>query len=250
MISEFPLFIFTLLGGGAAGAYAAAALFTEKEFEGKKLAMFPLVCLILLGVSGVALLGHLGHPERVFNAFSNINSGITQEGFTMMAFGVVVAIDCLVRLVKSQAVRALKIVGGVCGVLCLCAMANAYFNMLGIDACTTPAVVPFFIVGGLATGFALFGLFMEHPYEKGAFSTASVVIDALLAVAMAAMAAHFSGVGLDLLPMVCGLVIAPVASIVVIAMHWKEPKSWTATAVCALMFVGLAIARFAFYATF
>ena len=69
MITEFALFVFTTLGGLAAGLYILAALF---PVEGKRNNLIiTIVPLVMLAIGGVALLGHLGHPERMFNAFAN-----------------------------------------------------------------------------------------------------------------------------------------------------------------------------------
>ena len=78
MISEFSLFLFTLLGGTAAGAYVFSWAFPAGK--GKKRWLLPLVSLVLLAIGGVALLLHLGHPERMFYAFTNLSAGITRAG--------------------------------------------------------------------------------------------------------------------------------------------------------------------------
>ena len=67
MISELPLFLFTLLGGTAAGIYAFSAIF-PKALQGKKNLIGPTIALVLLAVGGVALLFHLGRPERMLKA--------------------------------------------------------------------------------------------------------------------------------------------------------------------------------------
>ena len=250
MIGEFPLFIFTLLGGAAAGAYVLAAVFPLKETDDKKQkSLFPLVALILLAVSGLMLLTHLGHPERMLNAFSNPSAGITQEGFTMMGFGVMVVIDLYFAYFKNTSVKAVKYVAAVFAFLLLLAMGNTYFQMLGEPACATAATIPFFVVGNLGLGAGLLALFMDEPYTKGGFNWTSIVIYTLLAVTLGAMALHFSSVSLDAMPMWLGLVVAGIAPIVVCFMSQKETPSWAPIAICALVFIGMAIARYAFYAT-
>lgn len=248
MIAEFPLFVFTLLGGAAAGAYVFAAFFPAKEVEGKKKAVFPLVVLILLAVSGLMLLTHLGHPERMFNAFSNPTAGITQEGVTMMGLGLFALIDLILAFFKGKTSRPVQIVAAIFGFLLLCAMANAYFQMLGIAACNTAAVIPFFLIGGLSLGAALYALFMDEPYKKGTFSLVSIIVAALLAITLIAMTAHFASIGESPVAMACGLVIAPIASIVVMAVAQKGGKTWAPATVLALMVIGMAIARYSFYA--
>lgn len=248
MISEFPLFIFTLLGGAAAGAYVFSVFFPEKEVEGKKKAVFPLVILILLAVSGLMLLTHLGHPERMFNAFSNPTAGITQEGVTMVGFGIFALIDLIIAFVKGEVNRPVRIIAAIFAFLLLCAMGNAYFQMLGTPAADTAAVIPYMIIGGLGLGAALYALFMDDPYKKGAFSWTSIIVDALLAITLIAMTAHFASVSLSPVSQACGLIIAPVASIAVMFAAQKGGKNWAPATILVLMLVGMAIARYAFYA--
>lgn len=248
MISEFPLFVFTLLGGAAAGAYAFSAVFPQKQKESGKDFAFPLTCLVLLAVSGICLLFHLGHPERMLNAFSNFSAGITQEGIASVALGIVVVVDLVFSVAKGSSPRWLRIVGGVLGLLLLAAMANAYGQLYNVEAASTPAVMPFFLVSGLALGGALYGLFAKAPYTKGAYLWTSVVVAAASAAALVAMALHFSSLELSILPFVASVIIAPVASLAVMLAFMKADKPWVPVAVCALMFIGIAIARYAFYA--
>lgn len=247
MIAEFPLFVFTLLGGAAAGAYAFSAVFPCKRDESRKSVAFPATCLVLLTVSGLCLLTHLGHPERMFNAFSNFSAGIAQEGVAMIALGIVSLVDVIFAAVKGESPRWLRVVGGVFGVLLLVAMGNAYCQLFNVEVAATLAVAPFFLMGGIFLGAALYGLFMDAPYAKGAFLWASVAVAAVLAVTLAAMGAHFAAIGLSPVPFVVGIIVAPVASAVVMAANVKTGKAWTPVAVCALAFVGMAVARYAFY---
>ena len=81
LITEFPLFAFTTLGGMAAGAYAAAACFADDGREAKRPWLFPLVCLVLLGVGLLGVFGHLGRPEQFLLAMSNPASMIAEEAY-------------------------------------------------------------------------------------------------------------------------------------------------------------------------
>lgn len=249
MISEFPLFIFTLLGGAAAGSYVFAAFFPQKEMPGKKNAIFPLVALVLLAVSGLCLLTHLGHPERMFNAFNNLEAGITQEGIFMLAFGGFVLLDGLLQFVKGKSMRWIKVAAAIFGFLLLCAMVNVYLQQLGEVACDTLAVAPFFLVANLSLGCAVFALFMDEPYKNKAFSITSIVTAALTAGSLIAMAIHFTVVGLSAAALIVGCVVGPVSSLVLIIRARKQSISWVALAILLLMVVGVGIARFAFYAT-
>ena len=107
MISEFSLFVFTTLGGLGAGLYAAAAL---SPVQGKRANLLvPIITLVCLGIGGVALLLHLGHPERLFNAFANPGSGITQETIVSMVFGALVVVDLALTFFKGASPRALRV---------------------------------------------------------------------------------------------------------------------------------------------
>ena len=111
MITEFALFIFTMIGGLACGLYIIAALF---PVEGKRNNLLvSIVPLVLLAIGGIALLMHLGHPERMFNAFANPEAGITQEGICTTLFGIVLVIDLALTWFKEGAPRALRIVGAI-----------------------------------------------------------------------------------------------------------------------------------------
>lgn len=248
MISEFPLFLFTLLGGAAAGAYVLAAFFPESKATGKRLAAFPLVVLVLLAVSGLALLTHLGHPEHMLNAFSNPTAGITQEGIAMMLFGVCALVDLIFVFAKGAVSKGVRIAAAVFGFLLLCSMGNAYFQMFGKPVAYTGAVIPYMVVGGLGLGAALYALFMQEPYKKGAYLWTSVVIDALLAMSLVAMAVHFGEVSQAPNAQVCGLIVAPVASVATMLAAGKTGQAWVAPTVLGLMLVGMAISRYAFYA--
>ncbi|MFR1638738.1 MAG: DmsC/YnfH family molybdoenzyme membrane anchor subunit [Eggerthellaceae bacterium] len=105
MISEFPLFLFTTLGGLAAGAYVAAAIFPDVDRKPKRPWLFPLVCLALLGVGLLGVLGHLGRPERFLLAMSNPSSMIAEEAYWSIAFGALMLVDFVLLLRRRQPAR-------------------------------------------------------------------------------------------------------------------------------------------------
>ena len=246
MIQEFPLFIFTLLGGAAGCSYVFAALFPlEKPQRTRKVAL-PLVALILLAVSGLTLLTHLGHPERMFNAFGNPSAGITQEGVVMICFGVIVLVDFVMCAVNDRDIRWLKIVGGVFGLLLSCVMANAYFQMLGKPCASNPVVVPMFIFGNLATGAALYSLFMARPFDKSAFKWSDFVVTVIAALTFCALVPVFEANQLSVAPFVIATIVVLAGAVCMLIAGKCEKFDFTVV-VCALVFIGVMVARFAFY---
>lgn len=244
MISEFALFIFTSLGGLAAGAYAVGAVFPAQK-EGGKPWVLPVLALIMLAIGGVALLMHLGQPMRVLNAFANPAAGITQEGIATVLFGVFVVIDLAFAVAKSGSPRWVKVVAGVLGLVLAFVMGNAYFMMDGTPAWASWQTIPLFLVGDLAVGAALMGA-LGSGEGKPTFWTASAVLQALFAVSAALEAAHFASVGESVVPFVVAAVLALVAAVAA----WAAKSKGTAAlawAVFAASAVAVLVARYAFY---
>ena len=244
MISEFPLFLFTLLGGAAAGAYVFAGLFPRNE--ARKPWLFPLIALVLLGASGIALLTHLGRPERVFGAFANPGAGITLEGYTMIFFGLMALVDLVVCARAGKPNRAVAIVAAIAGLLLLCAMGYAYGQFIGTPLWNTPATYPFFIVGGLALGSALVAPFVKDGYANTAMFACALIAMLLAAVSCIAVGAHFAANGASFAPFAAGAVACALAAGAAAYARFKK-ASWATWTALALIVVGMAIARYAFY---
>lgn len=244
MISEFPLFVFTLLGGMGAGAYLFTAFLPRRESD--KPWLFPAVVLVLLAISGVALMGHLGRPERMFNAFTNPSSGITLEGAASMLFGLLVLIDGILAWQKKD-VKVVPMLAAIAGLLLLCAMGYTYYTFLGMPQWGTVECFPFFILGGISTGAALAAFFVQDGYKNGALAICAAVALAAGAVAILAEGAHFAAVGIDVMPFVCGAVLVLAAAGVALYAR-KAEASWVLPCIIVLALVGTAVARYAFYA--
>ena len=131
MISEFPLFLFTTLGGLAAGAYVAAAIFPDVDRKPKRPWLFPLVCLALLGVGLLGVLGHLGRPERFLLAMSNPSSMIAEEAYWSIAFGALMLVDFVLLLRRGASPRAVRVVAAVAAGALMCIMGWVYFTSYG-----------------------------------------------------------------------------------------------------------------------
>ncbi|TNU94102.1 hypothetical protein FIC87_03575 [Eggerthella lenta] len=172
MISEFPLFLFTTLGGLAAGAYVAAAIFPDVDRKPKRPWLFPLVCLALLGVGLLGVLGHLGRPERFLLAMSNPSSMIAEEAYWSIAFGALMLVDFVLLLRRGASPRAVRVVAAVAAGALMCIMGWAYFTSYGNPAWAAWQTLPLFVLGDLAMGSALWALMREGAYRSDAFAAA------------------------------------------------------------------------------
>lgn len=245
MITEFPLFLFTLFGGTAAGAYVFLWAFPATKSK-KRLAV-PLVALILLAIGGIALLLHLGHPERMFNAFANSSAGITREAVTTGLFGVLVLVDLIVALRSDKpAPKALNVLAAIAGVLLLLAMGFAYSVLKGVPAWSNWATVPLFVVGGLSAGICMLPLFDAAIVRNGGFALCAAALNVLFACIAIAVGMHFSSVGFSMMPFICAAVVAVVTAVVA---YLAKSRNGSAFAVLAfvLAIASVAIARYAFY---
>lgn len=248
MISEFSLFVFTLLGGLAAGTYAVAAVFPGFERTDSRSWMQPVACLALLAIGGVALLVHLGHPERMLSAFANPAAGIAQEGYAVVLFGVLVVASLAYFVAKHQeSPRAVSVLAGIAGLLLLCAMAFAYVTVHGIPGWSSWTTVPLFLVGGLAMGSSVVAV-LPAAQENPAAGIANAVLQALFALVCVALAAVFAGVGQSAVPFAVAAVLAAIAAVVSVVAKGPGKTGLRAVSL-ACLFVGVAVARYAFYAS-
>lgn len=244
MISEFALFVFTALGGLGAGMYAASAVF---PVAGKRANVaVPLVALVCLGIGGLALLLHLGHPERMLNAFANPSSGITQEAIASMAFGTIVVVDLALAFFKGAVPRALRVVGAVAGVVLCCIMGLAYYAYESQAAWHAWPTVALFLCGDLAVGFLLLGAMSGEATKNQAFAWTSVALSVVAAAAFAVEGAHFAGLGLSLVPFAAAAVLALAAAALAFAAR-KSGNAWLSWAAFAAMFAAVVAARYMFY---
>lgn len=247
MISEFALFVFTTLGGLGAGMYAASAVFPVK---GKRLnVLVPLIALVCLGIGGVALLLHLGHPERMFNAFANPGSGITQEAIISMVFGVIVVIDLALAYFKGEVPRALRIVGAVAAIVLCCIMGMAYYSYDSVAAWHAVPTILLFLCGDLAAGFLLLSALDVDSIQNRNFTMTNMVLAIIAVLVFAWEAVHFAGLGMNVIPFVAAAVLGiGTAALEFKAQKAQETNATLCWAAFALMFVAVVIARYAFYA--
>lgn len=256
MITEFSLFVFTTVGGLSAGMYATAALFQAKSKD----LVASVLPLVLLAIGGVALLLHLGHPERLLNAFSNPQAGITQEAIASIIFGGVLIIDALLTLVKGSTPRLLRWFGGIAAVILSSVMGLAYFGYESMPAWHAIPTIPLFLLGNLAMGALLWGALNDELYQKKSFVVISIMAAALTAVVFAAERELFAQLGYSMVAPAVAIAFAVVAFVLAAVKRMTMNRlsnqreqqigsalSWAAF-IC--IFAGVIIARYAFYAIY
>ncbi|HIW77359.1 MULTISPECIES: DmsC/YnfH family molybdoenzyme membrane anchor subunit [Gordonibacter] len=254
MISEFPLFLFTTLGGLAAGAYVVYAflpsdLSGEGEANAKRPWLFPLACLVLLGVGLLGVLGHLGRPERFLLALANPTSMIAEEAYWSIAFGLLVLVDLVFLARKGTSPRVVRILAALCGFVLMCIMGWAYFTAYGNPAWAAWPTLPLFVIGDLAMGAALAGLFKGERYRKAVFAVAAAVLALLAAASMVAVSMQFAATGHDITPFTVAVVLAVASAAVTLlarANKLSVPAASGLTFIC--IFAGVVVARYTFYA--
>ena len=158
MISEFPLFAFTTLGGLAAGAYVVSAFFPSGGQGVKRPWLFPLICIVLLGAGLLGVLGHLGRPERFLFALSNPTSMIAEEVYWSIALGILMLVDLVLLARKGASQRIVRILAAVAALGLMCIMGNAYFTAYGNPVWAAWPTLVLFVAGDLGMGAALFAL--------------------------------------------------------------------------------------------
>ena len=250
MIAEFPLFLFTTLTGLSAGLYLALVCFKASGIDAKATWFATLGSLVLLGAGSLGVIGHLHHPERVLNAFSNFASSLTQEALCAIAVGLVMLADLLVTAKMKKSVKWLRVTGGVLSALFICVMAHAYFSVWGNAAWATWQTLVFFIVGDLALGVAAALATIPALLDKKLTLGVCIVAQVLSAVAILLEGLHFGSNGFSANPYYGGCVLT-VATAVFVWIGLVRPRRRRALCVVAFVacFVGLAIARYAFYST-
>lgn len=246
MITEFPLLVFTVLTGIAAGAYVGAALFPKGGDDARPW-LFPLVTLVLVAIGGLAAMGHLGRPGNVLNVLNNPTSSLTMEGLSAGALAAVAIVDLAIGFTHKKSNRAVRIVGAAVGVVCMCVVTMAYTTSYGNPAWVAAPTWPLFVVGDLAGGLAVWMLFVGAT-SKG-LARAAAAAGVLLAVVLAWQAATFAGMGAaGVVPIACGAALAAAAAVAAwLASSGKLDPRVGAPVVAALAIAALAVSRYGFY---
>lgn len=246
------LFLFTLLGGMAAGAYAFETCF-QRTRTGERPWLVPLVIVVLFAVGMIAASTHVQSIPRALASVSagtvNFGSGMVKEVAASGIFFVLVIVDLIITLAKKNSPFALRVVAAVAAVVCMVLMATAYVDVYGNAVWSNaPATVLSFFAGDLAMGLGLCAVLGSVDVTKKPALYALLIVDAALAIGLALEVAAFGGQGASPVTQAVGLVVAPVAS-AALAASKLENKKMLAIVMCALLVIGVAIARYAFYAT-
>lgn len=100
---QWALVIFTVFASLAAGMFAALGV---AAWYGKcaKLQMpGTIIAIVAFAVGGGVSALHLGHPERIFGGFSNLQSGVTRELIAFVIIGIIMVVY-LVTLYRKAAI--------------------------------------------------------------------------------------------------------------------------------------------------
>ncbi|WP_225748687.1 DMSO reductase [Paraeggerthella sp. Marseille-Q4926] len=248
------LYLFTMLGGLAAGAYAFETCLRRTR-EGTRPWLVPLAVVVLFAIGMLAATTHVHSIPRalqsVLGGTVNLGSGMIQEVAVAGVFLLLAVVDLVITVVKKDSPYGLRAAGAVAGVACMIMMGVAYIDIYGNAVwCNAPATILTFLSGDLAMGLALFALLDSADYGKKQIRLAAFSANAVLAVGLCLEAAAFVAEGFSPVAQIAAIGIAPVVSSVLVAFSSKvENKKALAVAVCAASIVGIAISRYAFYAT-
>lgn len=248
------LFLFTLLGGLAAGAYVFETCF-QRTRKGEHPWLVPLVVVVLFAIGMIAAATHVHSLSRAFASIGagtvNFGSGMVKEVLLAGIFFILALIDLIITFVKKDSPFALRVIGAIAAVLVIVLMGTAYVDVYGNAVWSNaPATVLSFVAGALAMGLGLCAAFGSADIAEKPVMYTLVAVDVVLAVGLALEIAAFSGAGLSPAMQIAGLVIAPIASAILVLAGAKfNNKKTLAIVVCALLVIGVAIARYGFYAT-
>lgn len=125
---QWPLVFFTLLSTIGCGAFlfvTGSELLGRWEGFRKPLIIIAIISLI---IGGVASTLHLGHPERMLFAFSNLKSGIAQEALLFLATIVVVFLYSYLyqKQQSKSAQKILSVIGFLLSLIYLFVLGKTY----------------------------------------------------------------------------------------------------------------------------
>ena len=166
-------------------------------------------------------------------------------------FFVLALADAGFAFAKKDSPFALRAVTAVAAAACMVLMGTAYIDVLGNPVWTNaPATVLSFVAGDLAMGLGLCSALGVADLSEKRIACVMVAVDVMLAIGLALEIAAFVAAGVSPAMQVAGLAIAPVAGAALTLCASKfANKQALAIAVCAVLIIGVAVARYAFYAT-
>lgn len=249
MISEFPLFIFTLFTGLSAGLYVATVAFPDPKAFKSRTWVLPLCCLALLGLGLLGALFHLGQPMRFMNALAHPTAPITMEAYCSMAFGALVLADLVVSVAKGSAPKPLRIVAVVAALALMAITGYAYFTCYGIPAWASWPTLIFFIASNLAMGASIPVLANADRARQSRYLWTNLALNAIYLIDLVALAFRFSQFGYGIEWLTAALIVGPVAgSTVLIASRKEGAPRKLSIGFPVLVIAATVVARYTFYA--
>lgn len=269
--SETPLAVFTTLAPMGAGAFLVlACLIAAAKLDDEALARLDKLSIVPFVVSAIGFIGaffHLANPLHAFGVFAGIGtSPLSNEvavGVVFMAVALVyVALAFMGKLTASSR-KAFSLVVAVLALVFMVFCGLAYM-MDTIPTWNTPAsivqMLGYGLLGGSAFAALTCGLAHIEVSQK-----ARVVVVAFVAVGLvlslvgfgmqimaASSIANIWGAAIDLVPAIWGMfVVLAVCGVVALALivaggKKNFPLAFSAAA-CALVVVGVFLARIGFY---
>lgn len=243
-----PLFLFTLLGGLGAGTYVADTLL-QKERSTSRPWLVPLIVVIVFAIGTIAATFHVSNIERVFTAQINFGASMVTEVAVAACFVVLALVDLIVTAVKKTCPYALRVVTAVVAMISIITMGAAYVGIYGVEVWTNaPATVLVFLGGDLAMGLTLLVALSPASYGETPVKSYHVIVEIVLAVGLLLQIASFHAAGLDIVPLVLGLVLAPVVGIALTFLAAKRKGKGIPALICICVIAGVVLMRWAFYA--
>lgn len=254
MIEILPLLVFTTCGGIAAGAYVVAA-FAQACAPGSRIDtarswLFPLVCIVLLGVGLLGTLAHLGQPLRFMNGMANATSMISQESYWAIAFGVLMVIDLVIVKVKGAALLPVRWLAAVAGAGLMVVTGLAYYSCLFVAPWCDAVTIPLFIVGDLAMGAGLSLVMLRVGEVHRELHAMNVALSLAWLAVVVSYGAVALGLGIDLALIAAGALVGPVVSAAVslAALNGKLPENTASVVVLVSAALGVLLVRGLFFA--
>ena len=245
-MANLPLFLFTLLGGMAAGVYLAETCL-QRTRSGEKPWLVPLIAVILVAAGAIAATFHVGNIARAFTPHINFGAGMVQEILLAAVFGVLALVDLVLCATKKCSPFALRVCGAVAAALLALSMGHAYTTVLGNPAWTQPvATILSFFAGSLLSGLLLFTLLRRNVVSCSAAKAYLCVSVVLLIVALTLQIGVFSSLSASVTLLVAGLAAGVVGAVCAFVSP-QRPGVALPAAAFALGLVGVGLARWAFY---
>ncbi|MCR5582104.1 MAG: hypothetical protein K6F70_00590 [Eggerthellaceae bacterium] len=124
---QWPLILFTTFLSASAGLFGAQGVYAIVG-RGRLVQMRALVAsFVMLALGGIAVFFHLTHPDRLFNGFGHITSGITQELIAIVVMAIVMVLFfVLLRRSEEQLPAWLGVLAVVSAVALVVVMGHSY----------------------------------------------------------------------------------------------------------------------------